>query len=226
LSGPQLNYATTEKELLAIVFAIDNFRSYLVGAKVIVYTDHAALKYLLTKKYAKPQLIQWIILLEEFDIEIRDKKGVENLVADHLSRLQYKEPHELPINDYLWDETLRMITNSDPWYGNIMNFMVAGYVPDDMDKRKLIHESCLHLWDDPYPYRVCSDGLLRRCVPMAEAIQIMERCHASPYGGHYGVFQTHAKIWQSGFFWPTMYHDTKEFVRRCHRCQKHGSINS
>ena len=63
LTGPQLNYATTEKELLAVVFAIDKFRSYLVGAKVIVYTDHAALKYLLTKKDAKPRLIRWILLL-------------------------------------------------------------------------------------------------------------------------------------------------------------------
>ena len=74
LARPQLNYATTEKELLAVVFAIDKFRSYLVGAKVIVYMDHAALKYLLTKKDAMPQLIRWILLLQEFDIEIRDKK--------------------------------------------------------------------------------------------------------------------------------------------------------
>ena len=64
LIGPQVNYAATEKELLAIVFAINKFRSYLVGAKVIVYTDHAALKYLLTKKDAKPQLIRWILLLK------------------------------------------------------------------------------------------------------------------------------------------------------------------
>jgi hypothetical protein len=106
LSGPQLNYATTKKELLAIVFAIDKFRSYLVQAKVIIYTDHAALKYFLTKKDAKPRLIRWILLLQEFDIEIRDKKGVENSIADHLCRLQYKETHELPINDYLRDDTL------------------------------------------------------------------------------------------------------------------------
>jgi hypothetical protein len=75
LTGPQLNYATMEKELLAVVFAIEKLRSYLVGAKVIVYTDHAALKYLLTKKDAKPCLIWWIPLLQEFVLEIRDKKG-------------------------------------------------------------------------------------------------------------------------------------------------------
>ena len=63
LIGPQLNYATTKKELMAVVFTIDKFKSSLVGAKVIVYTDHAALKYLLTKKDTKPRLIRWILLL-------------------------------------------------------------------------------------------------------------------------------------------------------------------
>jgi len=104
--------------------------------------------------------------------------------------------------------------------------MVTGYVPQGGNKRKLIQESRSHIWDELYLFRVCSDGLLRRCVPAVEGIKIIERCHSSPYGGHYGVFRTHAKIWQCGFFWPTMYEDTKEFIWRCGPCQRHGNINS
>jgi hypothetical protein len=94
---------------------------------------------------------------------------------------------------------LYQITRSDPWYANIINFMVTGYVPPGEDKRKLIYESRHHIWDELYLFKVCSDGLLRRCVPAKEGIKIIERCHSSSYGGHYGVFRTHAKIWQSGF---------------------------
>jgi hypothetical protein len=80
------------------------------------------------------------------------------------------------------------ISRSDPWYTNIVNFIVAGYVPPRGGKRKLIYESRLHIWDDPYVFRVCSDGLLRRCVLAEEGIKIIEHCHSSPYGGHYEAF--------------------------------------
>ena len=75
--------------MLAVVFALEKFRSYLIGCKIIVFTDHAALKYLLTKKDAKARLIRWMLLLAEFDLEFKDKKGTDNVVADHLSRLHF-----------------------------------------------------------------------------------------------------------------------------------------
>jgi hypothetical protein len=106
LDNAQENYTTTEKELLAIVYAFDKFISYLVGTKCIVFTDHAAIRYLLSKKEAKPRLIRWILLLQEFDIEIRDKKGVENLDADHLSRIESTESDLVPINDSIPGEQL------------------------------------------------------------------------------------------------------------------------
>ena len=87
MNEAQRNYTTTEKELLAIVFALNKFRAYLVGSFIVVFTDHSVLKYLLTKQDAKARLIRWILLIQEFNLQIRDKKGVENVVADHLSRL-------------------------------------------------------------------------------------------------------------------------------------------
>jgi hypothetical protein len=100
LNDAQLNYSTTEKELMAVVFALDKFRSYLLGSKVIIYSDHAALKYLFSKKDAKFCLIRWILLLQEFDIEIRDKKGSKNVVADHLSQITVDFTEEaVPISE-------------------------------------------------------------------------------------------------------------------------------
>ena len=102
----QRNYTTTEKELLAVVYALDKFRAYLVRADIVIFTDHSALKYLLTKQNAKARLIRWVLLLQEFNLQIKDKKGVENVVADHLSRLTIAhDTHSAPIND---DKTILM----------------------------------------------------------------------------------------------------------------------
>lgn len=88
LSGAQLNYILTEKEMLAVVFTFDKFRSYIIGSKVIVYTHYAALRYLIEKNESKSRLIHWVLLLQEFDLEICDRKETKNQVVDHLSRLE------------------------------------------------------------------------------------------------------------------------------------------
>jgi hypothetical protein len=120
LNEAQLNYTTIEKELLAVVFAFEKFRSYIVNSKVIVYTDHAAIKYLLAKKDAKPKLIHWILLLQEFDVKIRDKKGVENVVDDHLSRMNRGQDDKEPVEDEMRDDHLYRILDKDTWMIDII----------------------------------------------------------------------------------------------------------
>ncbi|KAJ9563822.1 hypothetical protein OSB04_008982 [Centaurea solstitialis] len=230
LDPAQLNYSTTEKELLAVVYAIEKFRTYLVGSKVIVYSDHAALRYLMNKKDAKPRLIRWILLLQEFDIEIKDKPGSENSVADHLSRLELgSSPSTPPINDSLpGDQLLSVSSSVTPWYADFVNYLACGIVPHDFSShqhKKFLHDVKFYFWDDPHLYRSCSDSIIRRCVPIEETDSILAHCHTLPCGGHAGSGKTVAKVLQSGFYWPTLFRDADIFVRKCDRCQRTGNIS-
>jgi hypothetical protein len=108
--------------------------------------------------------------------------------------MQVTNMQELPINDCLCNDMLLKVTDSIPWYANIVNFMVTGYIPLGENKKKLQVKSRCHLWDDPYLYSVCSDILLRRCILIAKGMKIIEKCHVASYRGHYGVFRTQAKI--------------------------------
>ena len=131
LNEAQRNYTTAEKELLAVVYALDKFRAYLLGAEIIIFTNHSTLKYLLTKQNAKARLIRWVLLLQEFNLQIRDKKGVENVVTDHLSRLTIAHnTYNLQIFDEFLEESLLAVENT-PWYAHIANFLVTGELPTE-----------------------------------------------------------------------------------------------
>ncbi|GJW53232.1 reverse transcriptase domain-containing protein [Tanacetum coccineum] len=133
------HYITTEKEMLAVVYAFEKFRSYLILNKSIVYTDHYALKYLFDKKYSKARLIRWVLLFQEFKFKVIDTKGAENLAADHLSRLEnpYKnvlDPKE--INETFPLETLNMVTfrgdSSTPWFADFVNYPAGNFIVKGM----------------------------------------------------------------------------------------------
>ena len=226
LNDAQLNYTTTEKELLAVIFALEKFRSYLLNSKVVVFSDHAALRYLMTKKDAKPRLIRWILLLQEFDIEIKDKKGTENVVADHLSRLQPKDD-AIPITETFPDEQLFRIATQEPWYADIVNFLVSNKFPSTMSyqtRLKLRKEVRFYVWDDPYLWRQGSDQVLRRCVPEEEHRSILNFCHGEACGGHFGPKKTALKVLNCGFYWPTIFKDAYTTCITCDRCQRMGKI--
>ncbi|XP_031111976.1 uncharacterized protein LOC116015950 [Ipomoea triloba] len=158
LTKPQQTYTTTEKELFAIVFALDKFRSYLLMSKVVIHTDHAAIRFLMSKPEAKPRLIRWILLLQEFDVTIVDRKGVENSAADHLSRLENEKEQDMirDVNEYFLEEKLMGLYLA-PWYADLANYLVGGELPEFLNthaQRKLIAESRYYFWDEPYLFKL------------------------------------------------------------------------
>ncbi|XP_027155977.1 uncharacterized protein LOC113756537 [Coffea eugenioides] len=227
LTPAQCNYTTTEKELLAIVFAFEKFRSYLLGSKVTVYSDRAALKYLLSKKESKPRLIRWVLLLQEFDWEIKDRRGVDNSVADHLSRLIRKE-EAVPISEVFPDEHLFYLKGKEPWYADIVNFLVSHKFPIGMSKSKrdkIVHDSRYYIWDEPYLWKIGSDQIIRRCVPESETPSILAHCHNYACGGHFGPKRNARKILDCSFYWETLFSDAYAFCKSCEKCQKFGSLS-
>ncbi|XP_070008020.1 uncharacterized protein [Nicotiana sylvestris] len=130
----QVNYTVTKKELLAIFFAIEKFPPYLMGTKVIVHTDHVALRYLMSKKDSKARLMRWVLLLQEFDFDIIDRKRSKNQMEDHLSQLEEEgRPHDgLEINDSFPDEQLiSMSLTGMPWFADVANYLMSGIVPNE-----------------------------------------------------------------------------------------------
>ncbi|GJR13115.1 reverse transcriptase domain-containing protein [Tanacetum coccineum] len=209
MTDAQAHYITMEKELLAVVYAFEKFWPYLVLSKTIMYTGHSALKYLLAKQDAKPRLIRWILLLQEFDVIIRDKKGAENLAADHLSRLENPHQGDLEKKEITKKfplETLEMISfhgdSSTPWFSDIVNYHARNFIVKGMSsQQKNFFKDVKHyFWNDPYLFRICADQMIRRCVYGQEAIDILTACHNGPTGGHHGVNHTAKKVFDSGPF--------------------------
>ena len=136
---------------------------------------------------------------------------------------------ELPIDDALIDDQLfRVNTIQSPWFADIANYLACGYLPKTFSfqqRKKFLSDAKRYFWDDPYLFKLGIDGIHRRCVPEQEIPSILYHCHASPYGGHASTSKTAAKVLQSGFFWPTLFKDAREFVIACDQCQQTGNIS-
>nr|GEX96109.1 reverse transcriptase domain-containing protein [Tanacetum cinerariifolium] len=192
-----------EKELLAVVYAFEKFWLYLVLSKRIVYTDHSALKYIFNKQDAKPRLLRWVLLLQEFNFTVRDKKGAENLAADHLSRLE--NPHQSvldkkEINETFPLETLNVVSfcgdSSTSWFTDFANYHAGNFFVKGMSsqqKNKFFKDVKHYFWDDPFLFKICTDQVIRLCVHGQEAIEILKACHNGPTGGHHSSNYTAKK---------------------------------
>ena len=221
LNEAQRSYTTTEKELLAVVYTLDKFRSYLIGSDIVIFTDHSTLKYLLTKYNAKARLIRWVLLLQEFNLQIRDKKGVENVVADHLSRLTIAHnTHNPPIFDEFPEESLLTVSIA-PWYAHIAHFLVTGelLVEWTAQSKKFFHARVhSYYWEEPYLFKYCVDQIIRKCVPEEEHEGILSHCHDSACGGHFASQKTAMKVLHLGFYWPSLFKNAYTMCKQCDKC--------
>nr|GEZ28198.1 reverse transcriptase domain-containing protein [Tanacetum cinerariifolium] len=379
MNQAEANYTTTEKEMLAVVYALEKFRSYLIMNKSIVYTDHSALKYLFAKKNAKARLLCWILLLQEFDFKVIDTRGAENYAADHLSRLE--NPYEnifdpKEINETFPLESLNKVAHknpSTPWFADLANYHAGNFIIKAIEeltfamtnsqeswqstelpivylqhttpkqvgsivytdhsalkylfakkdtKARLLHwilllqefdfkviDTCraenyaadhLSRLENPYenifdpkeinetfpldtlnkefdfkvidtrgsenyaadhlsrlenPYEnIFNPKEINKTFPLEslnkvahkdpstswfadltnyhagnfitkEAIDILIACHSGPTGGHYGAKYTAKKVFDSGFYWPSIYKDAFELVKRYDSCQRQGKVS-
>ena len=211
-----------------MVHALDKFRAYLVVSNIVIFTYHSTLKYLLTKQDAKARLIRWVLLLQEFNLQIKEKKGVENVVAEHLSKLTIAHnTHSPPINDEFPEESL-LLVESAPWYAHIANFLVTREVPTKwkaQDKKYFFTKIHSYYWEEPFLFKYCADQIIRRCVHEEELQGILSHCHENACGCHFSSQKTAIKVLQSGFYWPSLFKDAHNMFQGCDRCQRLGKLS-
>ncbi|XP_076954196.1 uncharacterized protein LOC143628504 [Bidens hawaiensis] len=165
------------------------------------------------KKDAKPHLIRWVFLLQEFDLEIRDKKGCENVVADHLLRITLEvvdDPKE--INEKFSDEQLLVVLTA-PWYAHYVNYLAMGAIPEYWSKKRrqqFAAQVKKYIWDEPDIFKIGADQVVRRCVPENEVQEILKHVHSSACGGHFSGSKTGYKVLMCGFYWLMIFKDASE----------------
>nr|GEV26104.1 reverse transcriptase domain-containing protein [Tanacetum cinerariifolium] len=174
-------------------------------------------------------------LLKEFTFKVIDTKRAENLAADHLSRLE--NPHQnvldpKEINESFPLEILNLVStrgnSSSPWFADFTNHHAGNFVVKGMSsqqKSKFFKDLKHYFWDGPFLFKICADQVIKRCVSGQEAIDILKACHYGPTRGHHGPNYTAKKVFDSGFYWPTIYRDAQDLVKNCDVCQRQGKIS-
>nr|GEV22211.1 DNA-directed DNA polymerase [Tanacetum cinerariifolium] len=176
-----------------------------------------------------------ILVAPDWDFPFEIIKGAENLAASHLSRLEnphQSDPEKKEITETFPLETLGMVIlrgdSNTLWFVDIANYHAGNFIVKGMSsqqKNKFFKDVKHYFWDDPYLFRICADQVIRRCVYGKEVIDILTACHNGPTGGHHGANYTAKKVFDFGFYWPTIYQDAQDLITRCDTCQRQGKIS-
>ncbi|GJW90817.1 reverse transcriptase domain-containing protein [Tanacetum coccineum] len=140
-------------------------------------------------------------------------KEAEDLAVDHSSRLENLHKDvltEREVTNKFFDEHLMALksksNNDEPWYADLINYIVGK--------------------EEPYAFKLFADNIMRRCVAGSETLEILAHCHSGPTGGHHSANVTTKKVYESGFYWTSVFKDANEYVKRCDACQRSGNISS
>eukprot|EP00253_Pinus_taeda_P030547 PITA_30547 len=183
LTPTELNCTVTEKEFLAVVHAINNFRHYITGYETFFHTDNSIIR-------------------------------IQNIKDD------------TPVEDKFPDEYLFAVTTQTPWFVDIASYLVTRKLPSHFfpkEKRKIIQKSASYSWITNELYKTGPYLMIRRCVREYEMPEILKACHDEPCGGHFADKRTAYKILHLGYYWPSIFRDSKEYVKRCDSCQRLGN---
>ncbi|KAL3694202.1 hypothetical protein R1sor_007853 [Riccia sorocarpa] len=252
LNNSEKDYTTTEREALAMVYAVKKFKSYLQVNKFVFFVDHQALTYIVNKVHITGRIARWLLLLQEFDFTVVYKPGKINILADQLSRIEmgreieheddsFPDEYLLNINlerpdDHIssrdeTDDTERGETYEEllkrGWQTPMRYLLTRGSLPKDTPyhiKRKLVQKSSQYTLIEGELYKKGIDQVLRRCVNDEDVPRILEEAHEGPSGGHGAGESTAQKILHTGLWWPTIFKDCHSHVRTCNECQRSATL--
>jgi hypothetical protein len=227
LCKAERNYSVTDRECLAVVAACTKFRPYILGGRVMILTDHTAVKWLMNKIDVSGRHARWQVILSEFDYEVRTRPGSKNGNADAMSRLIGKEPSEEvddePAHLALRATALRVRWMDDPWYKDVYLWLESLMIQKDtsQEQERVRKMALRYTVKGKNLYYRNSDGKPKLCLGRSDVKGVLQEFHEGAIGGHFGRDITVARI-REQFWWPTIWKDVADHVKTCDNCQRYG----
>jgi hypothetical protein len=222
LSGPELRYSHVEKLALAAIIVVQRFCHYILLRTTTVIADSNPMYHVLTRQVLGGKYSKWIVILQEFDLEFTKSKAKKSLVFAELICALPRADEDIEPRDSLPDESLFLINTSDPWYGDILLYLQTQRFQPNIsheEHRRIRHHSRRYLIVGDTLYHHGIDTILRRCLVHEEAERVLNDCHLGPCGSYlFGMAKTQ-KILRASYFWPSIFKDCIEAVKKCPPCQ-------
>jgi hypothetical protein len=226
LTSAEKNYTVTEQEGLVVIFSLKKFRHYLLGYKAKIVTDHKALTYLVNKPNPSGRLARWLLLMEEFDIDIVHRPGRRHGNVDGLTRA-YEGVGDVSEDDDFPDAAIMSINAEEApeEYREIIQYLDGMRFPDGATKAvrtRIAHKSRNYSMIGNQLYFQGRDGVLRRTIGKRDTSRLLYEFHDGFCGGHFAGRITAEKILQAGYYWPTLFKDAHDYCKSCDVCQAYA----